>query len=78
MSSQETKRDDLPMKIILNGREQQVPDGANVLKMVEQFCQDTAPVIAEINGQIIRRPFWERSVLEEGDTVELVCFVGGG
>jgi sulfur carrier protein len=66
------------MRIILNGQAQQVPDGSDILKMIGQFCQDTAPVMTEINGQVVARPEWEGFILKDGDTVELVSFVGGG
>jgi len=36
------------------------------------------PVITELNGQIIKVPQRESIVLKDGDTVELVSFVGGG
>jgi sulfur carrier protein len=66
------------MRIILNGQVKQIPDGSTILKIIERFCRESAPVIAEVNGQIIQRPQWEESPLKEGDTVELVSFVGGG
>jgi sulfur carrier protein len=66
------------MKIILNGQTIQVPENSDIHTIVEQFCKDRTPVIAEINGSIVAKPQWERSLLKDGDTVELVSFVGGG
>jgi thiamine biosynthesis protein ThiS len=35
-------------------------------------------VVVELNRKIVRRPVLETTALTEGDTVELVHFVGGG
>lgn len=66
------------MNITLNGQMKQIPDGLNIGKMVEQLCKDKTPVIAEVNGRIMKKPEWDEAVLREGDTVEIVSFVGGG
>ncbi len=66
------------MNITLNGQAKQLPDALNISEMVEEFCKDKAPVIAEVNGKIIKKLQWSKIVLKEGDRIELVSFVGGG
>ena len=66
------------MKITLNGTEKNLTQMQNLREIVAQFCKNTERVIAEVNGQIIKNPQWEETVLKDGDTVELVSFVGGG
>jgi thiamine biosynthesis protein ThiS len=39
---------------------------------------DPRTVVVELNRQIVRRPQLAETRLAEGDTVELVHFVGGG
>jgi thiamine biosynthesis protein ThiS len=34
--------------------------------------------VVELNRQIVRRPQLDRADLADGDTIELVHFVGGG
>lgn len=66
------------MNITLNGKPKEFPDPLGLKPLVEQFCKDKSPVIAELNGEIIKLPQWEETALKEGDVVELVSFVGGG
>lgn len=35
-------------------------------------------VAVEVNGKIVRKSDYEKFVLNDGDKVEIVCFVGGG
>ncbi|MCK5081548.1 MAG: sulfur carrier protein ThiS [Candidatus Omnitrophica bacterium] len=66
------------MKIRLNGKPKEFPDTLVLTSLVEQFCKDKNPVIAELNGKIIKLEQWEETSIKEGAVVELVSFVGGG
>ncbi len=66
------------MNITLNGQAKQIPDGLNIGGMIDQFCKNRTPVIAEVNGNIVKKPGWDEVILKNGDTIELVSFVGGG
>ncbi|MCK5081531.1 MAG: sulfur carrier protein ThiS [Candidatus Omnitrophica bacterium] len=66
------------MNIILNGKPKELPDPLGLKSLVERSCKDKSPVIAELNGEIIKLPQREETALKEGDVVELVSFVGGG
>ena len=66
------------MKIILNGQSHECVESARLKNIIEQFCQDTRYVIAEVNGAIVKNTQWSAHPLSDGDTVELVNFVGGG
>lgn len=66
------------MKIILNGHPKELHSQTNLKDLIGQFCKDTRPVIAEVNGDIIKAAGWEQRAIGEGDRIELVNFVGGG
>ena len=66
------------MKITLNGIERDIENLQNLETIIRQSCKNTGRVIAELNGEIIKAPRWEGTTLREGDSVELVSFVGGG
>lgn len=66
------------MKITLNGKTRELTDALNLENVIGEFCTDKNPVIAELNGKIIKNPRWKETLIKEGDTVELVSFVGGG
>ena len=54
-------------------------DGLNVSELlVEQEVKMPEMVSVEINGQILRRPEFDTTVLNEGDKVEFLYFMGGG
>ena len=46
--------------------------------IIQQSCKNSSRVIAEVNGEIIKGPHWGEILIKEGDTIELVSFVGGG
>ncbi|MBN1869276.1 MAG: sulfur carrier protein ThiS [Candidatus Omnitrophica bacterium] len=66
------------MNIILNGKPKEIRSTLNIQSAVELLCKNEGPVIAELNGEIIKAPQWEKTALKEGDVVEFVSFVGGG
>lgn len=39
---------------------------------------DKSKVAVEINGGIVPRPQYDTTLFSDGDTVEIVSFVGGG
>lgn len=71
-----TKND--AMKITVNGKTKNVNPAMTLLALVKQFCKNPHLVIAELNGTIIKNDQWAAVKVQDGDTVELVNFVGGG
>ncbi len=67
------------MKLVINREEVTSKDGLNVNELlVEQEVKMPEMVSVEINGQILRRPEFDTTVLNEGDKVEFLYFMGGG
>lgn len=67
------------MKLVINGEEVTSKDGLSVSELlVEQEVKMPEMVSVEINGQILRRPEYDTTVLNEGDKVEFLYFMGGG
>ncbi|MGE0268539.1 MAG: sulfur carrier protein ThiS [Candidatus Omnitrophota bacterium] len=66
------------MNIRINGSERTFTGTKNLNEIILQFRKDNRRVIAELNGEIIKSPRWEEIVMKDGDTLELVTFVGGG
>jgi len=65
------------MKLIINGQNKEF-QGATLKDVIASFACDTGRVIAELNGQIIKNSSWQDTHVRNGDTIELVTFVGGG
>lgn len=66
------------MMIRLNGRDQEAPEGATVLSLLEKTGLQAGRVAVELNGRVLPRSGFHRALLREGDVVEVVHFVGGG
>jgi thiamine biosynthesis protein ThiS len=52
--------------------------GQSLLKFLEANQFDTAALAVARNGDIVPRATYDRVMLSDGDTLELVRFVGGG
>ena len=68
----------MAMEIRVNGEVQVVPQGATLLMLLEKLDLDPQVVAAQVNDTIIPRNAHGTVVLQAGDAVELVRFVGGG
>jgi thiamine biosynthesis protein ThiS len=66
------------LAIIVNGEPRQVPGPATLLDLLAHLELDPRTVVVELNREIVRRPRLGETSLAEGDSVELVHFVGGG
>jgi sulfur carrier protein len=66
------------MQVTVNGAECQVPDGATVRGLLEHLALVSGPVAVEVNRAIVPRAQHASHVVKDGDTVEIVQFVGGG
>jgi sulfur carrier protein len=65
----------------INGVEKQFPAGqlpSILAELLEQLDIKTATVVAEIDGEIIDREKFTETKLRNGQSIELVRFVGGG
>jgi thiamine biosynthesis protein ThiS len=65
------------MQITLNGQLTATAALTLLDLLIEQGVVPDA-VIAEVNFALIKREHWQQHLLHEGDTVELLSFVGGG
>jgi thiamine biosynthesis protein ThiS len=66
------------LRVVVNGDERRVPGPATLLDLLYHLGLDPRMVVVELNREIVRRPRLGGTSLSEGDSVELVHFVGGG
>ncbi len=66
------------MHIMINGQEKEILPSQNLREVIGRFSKNPAILIAEVNGTIIRNAQWDAVNVNDGDTIELVSFVGGG
>ena len=68
----------MTIEITLNGEPKVVENAPTVAALLEQLGLDPRSVAVEHNRRIVRRAHHAETPLGNGDTVELVHFVGGG
>ena len=66
------------MKIRVNGEEKEIADGLNVARLLEELQIRPGRVVVELNRNIVSREAHALTLLNEGDALEIVHFVGGG
>lgn len=66
------------MTIILNGETKTVPDGITVIGLLEQLNIQHQRVAVERNEEIVKKAAYAETVLNDGDALEVVSFMGGG
>jgi sulfur carrier protein len=64
--------------IFVNSKQQELPGGATVMALLETLQMTEKRVAVEVNAELVTKSEWPRLILQEGDKVEVVSFVGGG
>ncbi len=65
----------------VNGVEKQFPAGqlpSTVAELLKQLGIEAATVVAEVDGQIVEPEKFARTKLSNGQSIEIVKFMGGG
>ncbi len=66
------------MKIRLNGDPREIEETRTLGSLVDELGLDRNWVVAERNSEVPDRKSWDETLLQDGDQVELVRFMGGG
>ena len=66
------------MQVKVNGELKTLSDSLTVHQLLQQLAIAPERVVVELNLTILKRAEHERTLLKEGDEVEIVRFVGGG
>jgi sulfur carrier protein len=64
--------------ITVNGESLSLCSGETLAQFLLRRGYEKSRVAVERNGQIVPKAQFDALILEEGDTLEVVCFVGGG
>ena len=66
------------MTVTINGERREIPDGLNVIALIEHLGMMENRVAIERNRDILPRSRWRETQVSAGDSFEIVQFVGGG
>ncbi|MEO0868999.1 MAG: sulfur carrier protein ThiS [Cyanobacteria bacterium J06642_11] len=62
----------------VNGESQSCTEGTTLPQLLIQLEMDPRLVAVEYNGEILHRQFWQTTVIQMDDRLEVVTIVGGG
>jgi thiamine biosynthesis protein ThiS len=65
------------MKVFVNGELKEV-ETATLAELITELDLPAARIAIELNREVVRRSDWGSTMLNDGDRIEIVHFVGGG
>jgi sulfur carrier protein len=63
--------------VTINGKTQDAA-GKTVLAYLEEAGYDARRIVVERNEEILAKTEFNHTLLQDGDVIEIVCFMGGG
>lgn len=65
--------------IIINGESLDFNDELSLIELLHKTgYNDITRIAVECNGKIVKRDAFSSTLIQPGDILEVVCFVGGG
>ncbi len=66
------------MKIKINGIEKEIPQNTTIKDLLSSLGVLDKTMAVAVNMKIVKKDDWDKFILNEGDKVEALNFVGGG
>ncbi|MBU0721282.1 sulfur carrier protein ThiS [bacterium] len=66
------------MNIIINGQTKEFPIEITLENVLKELSLEGKVMAAAVNMQIVKQANWSSYILNDGDKLELLDFVGGG
>lgn len=66
------------MNVTINGEQQSLAADTSIDRLIEKLGLRGKRLAVEVNLEIVPRSDYDRHLLAEGDTVEIVQAIGGG
>lgn len=66
------------LEITLNGSPRSLETSISIAALVEELSMPERRLAVELNGIVVRKAEWPGTILNSGDRIEIVHFVGGG
>ena len=66
------------MRVYVNGETKDLSSPISLAELITQLDLPAARVAVELNRAVVRRNDWSTTMLQDGDRIEIVHFVGGG
>jgi sulfur carrier protein len=66
------------IKLQVNGENHSCSSQTSLPELLQQLGFNPRLVAVEYNGEILHRQFWNQTIIQPGDRLEVVTIVGGG
>jgi sulfur carrier protein len=66
------------VEIIVNGEPREFGDNITLISLIDELNIKVKVMAAAVNMEVVKRDEWDSKILEHGDKIELLHFVGGG
>ena len=66
------------INVTINGEARGIPDGLSITSLLEHLNIRKATALVEYNFNVLDRALFDETIVQPGDNLELVQFVGGG
>jgi len=66
------------MHLVINGERKELVSLGNLSELVHSLQLKSDRIAVELNREIVPRANWQNTDLHDGDSLEIVHFVGGG
>jgi thiamine biosynthesis protein ThiS len=66
------------MNITLNGEKKEIPDDVTIIGLLDFLKIQHQRVAVELNMEIVKKDRYGETPIKEGDSLEVVSFMGGG
>ncbi|MEK6681883.1 MAG: sulfur carrier protein ThiS [Nitrospirota bacterium] len=66
------------MQMIINGKNKTISNNTTLAALLNELNIDAQRVAVELNMNIVENGEYAQRVLKDGDTLEIISFVGGG
>lgn len=68
----------MTIQVVINGEPREIPDRLNIAALLAHLGIAAERVAIERNRDILPRANWQATLVQPGDSYEIVHFVGGG
>ncbi|MBA3025571.1 MAG: sulfur carrier protein ThiS [Sulfurimonas sp.] len=66
------------MILIINGEQREFNTDASIAEVLKELSLEGKVMAAAVNMDIVKQDKWSTHILNDGDKLELLDFVGGG
>ena len=66
------------MIVIINGEQREFNTDATIAEVLKELSLEGKVMAAAVNMDIVKQDKWSTHILNDGDKLELLDFVGGG